>query len=117
MDILGQQPVEPISFGRLRHAFVTAAQDGDASAAGLQRPREFFHHRCLTRSADREIPDANDKAAKRALAENSFPIQIKPELDDSFVNKRERVKNSAQNRGAKSAARSEEHTSELQSRQ
>src|SRR5882724_9273455 len=97
MDILGQQPVEPISFGRLRHAFVTAAQDGDAPAAGLQRPREFFHHRCLTRSADREIPDANDKAAKRALAE------------DSFVNKRERVKNSAQNRGAKSAAPLKHH--------
>ena len=80
-----------------------AAQDGDAPAAGLQRPREFFHHRRLTRSADREIPDANDKAAKRALAEDSFPIQIKPELDDSFVNKRERVKNSAQNRRTNAA--------------
>src|SRR5437762_13683327 len=104
MDILGQQPVEPISFGRLWHAFVTAAQDGDASATGLQRPREFFHHRCLTRSTNREIPDANDKAAERALAENSFPIQIKPKLDDSFVKEGQEVKDPAQNGRAKPTA-------------
>ena len=104
IDIFGQQSIEPISFCRLRHAFVTAAQDGDAPTAGLQRPREFFHHRRFTRSADREIPDANNKAAERALAENSFPIQIKPELNDALVKEGQEVKNSAQNGLAKPTA-------------
>jgi hypothetical protein len=66
--------------------------------------REFFHDRRLTRSADRKISDADDKATKRALAKNSFPVQVEPELDDPFVDKREGIKKSAQNPSAKAAA-------------
>ena len=109
MDILGQQPVEPISLAGFWHTLITAAENCHAPAAGLECASKFLHHWRFARSADREISDADDETTERALAKNSFPIQIKPELDDSFVNKRERVKNSAQNRGAKSAAPLKHH--------
>ena len=47
---------------------------------------------------DGKISDANDEATKRALTKNAFAIQIESELNDSLVDKREPVKNAAQNR-------------------
>src|SRR5436305_1555718 len=87
--------IDPISFHGFRHALLAATKDRNSTAAQLQRTREFFHDRRFTGAADREIPDADDEATERALAENSFPIQVESELDDPFVDKRERVKNSA----------------------
>jgi len=62
--------VEPISFCRLRHALWNRAPMATRPAAGLKRPRDFFPPPCLTRSPTREFSAANDKAAKRALAED-----------------------------------------------
>ncbi|MEY2556486.1 MAG: hypothetical protein QOF93_1630, partial [Verrucomicrobiota bacterium] len=104
IDIFGEQSIEPISLARFRHALVAAAQDRDTTAPELKGAREFFHHWRFTRSTDSEVSNADDEATERALAENSFPIQIKPELDDPLVDKREGVKHSAQNRSAKATA-------------
>ena len=107
IDIFAEQAIKPGSIRWFRHALVTAAQDRNPTPANLQRTREFFDNRSFTRSADGEISDANDEATKRALAKNAFAIQIESELNDSLVDKREPVKNAAQNRRAKSTTPAE----------
>ena len=70
----------------------------------MQSAREFFDDRRLARTADRQVPDADDQTTESALAEKAFPVEIKPDLNEAFVNKRKRVKNSAQNTRAKAMA-------------
>jgi hypothetical protein len=70
----------------------------------LERAREFFDDRRLARAADRQVPDADNETTERTLAEKAFPVEIKAELNETFVNKRERVKNSAQNTRTKAMA-------------
>src|SRR5260370_10334450 len=102
MGIFCGKPIQPVS--STWHALVTAAQDRDLAATRLQSARELFDDRRLARAADRQVPDADDQTTKRALAEKAFPVEIKPELNETFVNKRERVKNSAQDTCAKAMA-------------
>jgi hypothetical protein len=104
IEFPAQNPIEPISFCRFRLTFVTAAQDGNATSADLQRASEFFDDWSLAGSPNGQVANADDEATQRALPKNSFPIQLESELDDSLVDERERVKNSAQKRSAKSAA-------------
>ena len=70
----------------------------------MQSAREFFDDRRLACAADRQVPDADDETTERTLAEKAFPVEIKPELNETFVNKRKGVKNSAQNTCAKAMA-------------
>ena len=74
-------------------------------AAGVASPLHVHHdaaHAWFGRNRSR-------RWATCALTENAFPIQIKPELDDAFVEKGKRVKHSAQDRGAKSATATEDN--------
>jgi hypothetical protein len=82
------------------YAFVTPGQDGNAPATRLQGTRKFFDDRSLSCAANREVADADDQAAERSLAENSFPVKVKAKLNQAFINERQRVENSAQNRSA-----------------
>ena len=104
IDIFAEHAIEPVSFCRFRNALVAATQNRDAAAAGLQRAREFLDHRSLAGAADGEIANTDDETTECPFAKNSFSIEIKPQLNNAFVNKRERVENSAQKSGAKSAA-------------
>jgi len=70
----------------------------------LQRAREFFDDRGLARAADSQVPNADDQTTERALSEKTFPVEIKAELNETFINKRERVENSAQNTRAEAVA-------------
>ncbi len=60
--------------------------------------------RGLSRAADRQVPDADNQTTERALAENAFAVEIKPELNETFVNKRKSIENPAQNTGAKAVS-------------
>jgi hypothetical protein len=104
-----KQAINPTSLRRFRLTLVTAAEDSDPAAADLQRASKFFDHRSFSGTADREVTNADDETTECALTENAFPIQIKPELDDAFVEKGKRVKHSAQDRGAKSATATEDN--------
>src|SRR6266404_8339578 len=95
MGIFSAKPVQPVS--SKWYAFVAAAQDRDLAASRLQRAREFFNDWGLARAADSQIPNADDQTTESALSEKTFPVEIKPELNETFINKRERVENSAQN--------------------
>src|SRR5450432_149270 len=79
------EPIEPAALGRFRDALVATAQDGDAPPAGLERPRKFFDDRRLTGATNGQVADANDKTTQSALAENTFPIEKKPQLDNARV--------------------------------
>jgi len=70
----------------------------------LERAREFLDDRGLSRAADGQIPDADDQTTERSLAENAFAVEIEPELNETFVNKRERIENPAQGTGAKTVS-------------
>ena len=84
---------------RTRHALVTAAENGNTTAAGPQRPREFFDDRRLAGSADGEISNADDETAERALAQNAVAIKKKAKLHEPFVDEGERVKQRPEQRG------------------
>src|SRR6266550_5665535 len=92
------EPAAPASLAR--DALVTAAENRHSPSAGLQSAGKLLNNRRLTRSADREIADADHETSERAFAENSFAIKIKSELHYSVVAERERVKNTAQDRSA-----------------
>src|SRR5436190_7925330 len=94
--------IEPTAFAR--NTFVAAAQDRNPATTGLERPGKFFDDRGLSRAADRQVPDADNQTTERALAENAFAVEIKPELNETFVNKRKSIENPAQNTGAKAVS-------------
>ena len=75
----------------------------------MQLAREFFDDRGLARTADSQVPNADDQTTESALSEKTFPVEIKPELNETFINKRESVENSAQNTRAKAVAALENH--------
>ena len=64
----------------------------------------FLDDRRLARSADGQVANADDETAERALPKDPLPIKKQAKLHDPLVNERKRVKNPAQDRGAKSAA-------------
>ena len=88
------QPAAPASLAR--DALVTAAKNRYSPSSGLQSAGKLLNNRRLTRSADREIADADHETSERAFAENSFAVKIKPELHYPVVDERERVKDAAQ---------------------
>src|SRR5258708_36848555 len=92
------EPAAPPSLARA--ALVTAAKNRYSPPSGLQSPSELLNNRRFTRPADRKITDADHETSERAFAENSFAIEIKPELHQPVVDKRERVKDTAQDGSA-----------------
>jgi hypothetical protein len=90
-------------------ALVTAAEDGDASAASLEGAREFFDDGSLAGSANCQISDADNKTAQGALAKESFAVKIEAQLNDPLVNERQGVENRAQNGRAKPTPAAEHH--------
>ena len=59
-----------------RDALVTAAENRHSPSSGLQSASKLLNNRRLTRSAHREIADADHETPERAFAENPFDRNI-----------------------------------------
>src|SRR5262249_34802061 len=81
---ISPEPTAPVSLAR--DALVTAAENRHSPTAGMQSARKLFNDRRLTRPADGQIANADHQTAERAFAENSFAIEVKPQLHDPVVN-------------------------------
>ena len=66
--------------------------------------REFFHNRRLTRAANGQVANADNQTTKRAFAQNSFPVKVETQLDETVVNERQCIENCAQNGSANAVA-------------
>src|SRR4029450_9300852 len=91
---ISAEPASPIAFPG--DTFLTSAQTFPSPASRRQSAGQLPNNRRLTRSADSKITDADHETSERAFAENSLAIEIKPELHQPVVDKRERVKDPAQ---------------------
>ena len=96
IDMFVLQFVQPAALARTRHTFVTASQDGDAPAAGLQSAGKLFHDRRFACASDSEIADADDEAAKCALAKKALAVEKQTQLHDALVDKGKAVEQAAQ---------------------
>src|SRR6266404_608466 len=105
--VASAKPAQPVSLAR--YALITAAQDGNAPSACLQRTGELLNNRRLTRATHGKITNADNETAERAFAENPLPIEIKPHLHQPVVNERKRIKNPAQHRRANTVTALENH--------
>src|SRR5205085_4246828 len=94
IDTFIEQTIQPGPLRRLWLAFVTAAQDRDATAAGLERARKFFDDRSFASAADGEVANTDHDATEGALAKNPLPIEIKTKLHDALVEQRQGKENS-----------------------
>jgi hypothetical protein len=75
----------------------------------VQRAGKLLNNRRLARPADSKITDADHETSERAFAEKSLAIEIKPELHQPVIDKRERVKDTAQDRSANAMPSSEDN--------
>ena len=83
IGVSSAQPIEPASFAG--HAFVTATQNCDPTPTCLQGTSKFFHNRCFAGATHSQVADADDETSKRALAKDSFPVEIKAQLHEPVV--------------------------------
>ena len=70
---------------RAGHAFVAAAEDGDAASAILQLAGEHFGNGCLAGAADGEVADADYGAAEFLRTKDAAAVKGEPDLYGALV--------------------------------
>ena len=108
VDAAGEPAVEALEQRRAA-AFVTPAEDGDAPAVFLQRAREAFDDGRLAGAADGQVAHADDHAAERMIAQETFPVEPEPRLHDLAENQREPEEKHPQQRRALAVATLQDH--------
>jgi hypothetical protein len=70
-------------------AFISAAEDGDASARFLKGSGKFFDDGCFACASNGEVTDADDHHADRVPAEDGVLVEAGANAHDSCVDGRE----------------------------
>lgn len=70
-------------------AFISAAEDGDASARFLEGAGEFFHDGCFACASDGEVADANNHHTDRVATEDGVLVEAGANAHDTCVDGRE----------------------------
>src|SRR5450432_1712156 len=94
---------------RLRNTLISAAENSHATPAGLQGAREFFHDWRLACSADGKISDTDHETTERALPQDTLSVQEEAQLHNALIDKRERIKDRAENARAEALSAFENH--------
>jgi len=72
-----------------RDAFISATENGDASARFLKGAGEFFHDGCFACASDGEVTDADNHHADRVATEDGVLVEASTCAHDTCVDGRE----------------------------
>jgi len=72
-----------------RDAFISAAEDGDASARFLEGAGEFFYDGCFACASDGEVADANNHHTDRVATEDGVLVEAGANAHDACIDGRE----------------------------
>ena len=88
----GEKFVREASKKGFGYGFVTATEDGDASARFLEGSGEFFDDGCFPCTSDSEVADADNHHTDRVAAENGVLVEAGANAHDACVDSREEEK-------------------------
>jgi hypothetical protein len=85
----GEKFVREASEKGFGDTFISATEDGDASARFLEGSSEFFDNGCFPCTSDSEVADADNHHTDRVAAENGVLVEAGANAHDACVDGRE----------------------------